>query len=391
MSPTMAHAVVVPRTPIARLAGFVRELVGFTTLVVALLLLFALPARAATPGLVGAWSFDEPSGTSSQDLSGLGNHAKLGSVTRSAGKFGQALTFKGSSGSYVTVADAPSLRMTKAVTIEAWVKPSTTTGWRTVVLKERPDQLSYALYAANEQHRPAGHIFTSRDTAVAGGTALPVNTWSHLASTWDGNTQTLYVNGKKVASAALKGSVVNSSKPLRIGGNALWSEWFKGSIDDVRVYNRALSATEVASDRDTPVSSLAALPVPPLPIPPLPEPIPPLPLPTPQAAADTTPPSVPQGLTVTNRTQNSISLRWNASTDNVGVTGYRLYNSDDPAREHEPDHVHLQRARVRHELLARRDRRRRRRQRVLPARGRGHDEHDRVLDAHPDADRHRGA
>jgi hypothetical protein len=70
----------------------------------------------------------------------------------------------------------------------------------------------------------------------------------------DGANLRLYVNGTQVASRALTGAMRTSTGVLRIGGNSIWSEWFAGLIDEVRVYNRALSATEIQADMTTPVT-----------------------------------------------------------------------------------------------------------------------------------------
>ena len=99
-----------------------------------------------------------------------------------------------------------------------------------------------------------------------------------------------------VKSRALTGTIIASTGLLDIGGNAVWGEYFKGQIDDVRVYNRALSAAEVQTDMNTPVSG----------------------------APDTTPPTVSSpapsnGSTVTG----SITVSANAS-DNVGVAGVQF-------------------------------------------------------------------
>ena len=53
------------------------------------------------------------------------------------------------------------------------------------------------------------------------------------------------MNGSQVATHAVTGAMPNSTGPLQIGGNRVWAEWFQGQIDDVRVYNRSLSATEL--------------------------------------------------------------------------------------------------------------------------------------------------
>ena len=65
----------------------------------------------------------------------------------------------------------------------------------------------------------------------------------------------LYVNGKQVASDRLQGTAVVSNGALRIGGNKVWAEWFKGAIDDVRVYSRALSAAEIGADMAAPAAA----------------------------------------------------------------------------------------------------------------------------------------
>src|SRR5205823_14811920 len=85
---------------------------------------------------------------------------------------------------------------------------------------------------------------------------LTMGSWTHLAETYDGANLRFYVNGTLVTSTPMSGSMLVSGKALRIGGNRVWGEWFKGNIDDVRVYNRALSAGEIQSDMNTPVGDV---------------------------------------------------------------------------------------------------------------------------------------
>ena len=80
----------------------------------------------APSSLVGAWSFDEPSGLTAQDTSGRGNAGTISGATRSAaGRYGGALSFDGVN-DWVTVADAASLDLTTGMTVEAWVRPPRT-------------------------------------------------------------------------------------------------------------------------------------------------------------------------------------------------------------------------------------------------------------------------
>jgi concanavalin A-like lectin/glucanase superfamily protein len=61
------------------------------------------------------------------------------------------------------------------------------------------------------------------------------------------------VNGVEAGSRAQTGNIAASARPVRIGGNAVWGEYFKGLVDDVRIYNRALSVAEIQTDMNTPV------------------------------------------------------------------------------------------------------------------------------------------
>jgi hypothetical protein len=219
-------------------------------------------AAPTTPGLVAAYGFEEAAGTATDDASGNGNSGVISGATRIAtGRYGSALSFDGVN-DLVTVADAPSLDLTTGMTLEAWVYPTALSGYRTVVMKEVPSELAYCLYAHDGSPRPAAYINTGTaiDPTVAGSSSLPLNTWSHLAATYNGSTLVLYVNGTQVGSQVITGSLVQSANALRFGGNAVWGEYFQGRLDDVRVYNRALTASEIAVDLATPVTNVASPP-----------------------------------------------------------------------------------------------------------------------------------
>ncbi len=134
------------------------------------------------------------------------------------------------------------------------------TAWRTALLKEQAGQLVYALYANNDLNRPSGHLFTTGDLFSSGTAALSLNTWSHLAMTWDGTTQRLFVNGVQVGSRAVSGTLVNGAGALRFGGNNVWSEWFSGQLDEIRIYDRALTQAELQTDMTKPVACTGGTP-----------------------------------------------------------------------------------------------------------------------------------
>jgi len=224
-----------------------------------------VPARPAVPptstptttapqtaGLVAAYSFDETSGATVADTSGNNNTGTLGStVTRSTqGRFGGALVFSGDS--YVTIPNSASLALTAGMTLEAWVFPTASTGLEAALMKEQPGGLVYALYTSSSSSRPMVYFntgpSTNRHRYLSGPGALPLNTWSHLAATYDGATLRLYINGAQVSSQSHTGSLVTSTGALRIGGDSMWGEYFRGMIDEVRIYNRALTPTEIIND-----------------------------------------------------------------------------------------------------------------------------------------------
>jgi hypothetical protein len=128
--------------------------------------------------------------------------------------------------------------------------------WRTVLFKEQPTGTEYALYANNAAGLPVGQVQIHGEQNAAGPSAIAVGAWTYLTATYDGTAEKLYVNGQQVASVPLSRSVEVSDGNLRIGGNAVWSEWFSGLIDEVRVYNRALPQSEIQVDMATPVSAL---------------------------------------------------------------------------------------------------------------------------------------
>ena len=213
------------------------------------------PASAAT-GPVAAYGFNEGTGTAVADSStGGGNPGTAAGTSWAAvGRFGRALSFNGSSSS-VTVADSASLRLTTGMTLEAWVNPAAlgASTWRTAVFKQTAGGMAYALYANDGGGRPTGQVNVVGEQNAAGTAQLPLSTWTHLATTYDGATLRLYVNGAQVASKPQTGSIAASTGPLKIGGNAIWGEYFSGLIDEVRVYDRALAVTEIQADMTAPI------------------------------------------------------------------------------------------------------------------------------------------
>jgi len=214
-------------------------------------------------GLVLALGFDESDAATAIDSSAVGKNGAIQGAVHVAGVFGSALSFNGLT-DWVTLTDGTGspLDLTNGMTIEAWVKPTELDGWDPIVIKERAaDSLSYALYGNDGSPDPFGANVPANTIRVGAGDmnlrgpgALPLNTWTHVAITYNGSVQSLFVNGVRVAQRAQTGNIVAANGALRIGGDSTFAnEFFKGLIDEVRIYNRARTAAQISGDMNTPI------------------------------------------------------------------------------------------------------------------------------------------
>jgi PKD repeat protein len=215
-----------------------------------------ITVSAKTTGLVAAYNFDTGRGTTVPDLSGNAHHGRISGATWTpAGKYGQALAFDGVD-DWVTIAATPLLDLSPGATLMAWVYPTATSGVRDILLKEGSGVDIYNLYARNWRGRPESNVYVNSANRVAEGARLPTRAWTHVAGTYNGSVLRLYLNGVEVARRSVTGSLASSRGPVRIGGNRLWGEYFQGRIDEVRIYNRALTAAEIRGDMRAPVTAL---------------------------------------------------------------------------------------------------------------------------------------
>ncbi|MGH9844866.1 MAG: LamG-like jellyroll fold domain-containing protein [Blastocatellia bacterium] len=204
-----------------------------------------------TTGLVGHWKLDETSGTTAADSSGNG---LTGTLTNGpswvAGKVGNGLSFDGVN-DYVNLGNPTHLRFTDAITLSAWVKIDTFTNSGRIITKGgQPGSRGWALTVESGGY---ANFQIAKDTStlisVISG-ALATGQWIHLAGVYEpGVALRIYVNGALVASntTSIPSAQFNSALNVNIGRRPSNATYFDGTIDEVRTYNRALSAADVAA------------------------------------------------------------------------------------------------------------------------------------------------
>ncbi|WP_415296825.1 LamG-like jellyroll fold domain-containing protein [Cellulosimicrobium sp. SJTW-1] len=264
-------------------------------------------AVTSPDGLVGAWDLDEGQGLATADASGWSNGGSLvGAATWVLGRSGTAVRSDGVTG-YVRVPDVTALDLTTGMTVSAWVRPEHTATQYVVKKASQGTTDGYELGLASGG-RPflrLNHASSGDSYRVDATSSYPTDgTWVHLAGTYDGTRLRIYVNGVEQASKAGPASIGTNSLPLGIGAEPNGTRATKGAVDTVRLYDRALTATEVsalyaggsASPTPTPDPTPAPTPDPtPAPTPdPTPTPTPtPAPTPTPDPTPDPTPAPTP--------------------------------------------------------------------------------------------------
>jgi Concanavalin A-like lectin/glucanases superfamily len=230
------------------------------------LLGIAAVARAQTADHVaGLWHFDEGSGTTAYDSSGNGNTGTLetGAMFSAPFKFGDpgqldAVAFDGSTG-YISVADSSSLDIGENLTVEAWIYTTVSCGPlieasppQTIVAKWGSER-SY-VFGLDEECKLEGTVATgeAESVAVEGSTVVSPNVWHHVAlvvaDDLVSGTMTLYLDGTEDGSAVGPEyfyAAVGEATTIGAEDAENPTDFFHGNIDEVRIWNRALSAEEV--------------------------------------------------------------------------------------------------------------------------------------------------
>jgi hypothetical protein len=216
---------------------------------------FRTESEEFDPNLIAWWRFDEGAGTIAYDSAGDNDGNLINGPIWTTGLINGALNFDGIN-DYVNIPDSNSLDLTSQATLSAWINTKSLTAAQGIVGRWNyaggpPYKDSILLEARGDVSRKIRFLISTSDQD-SGVTVLPsnqqfnTNTWYHIAGTYDGVTMKLYINGQLDNYIAKNGNIFVSNSNWYIGafnyGNIAY---FNGLIDDVRVYDTALSADEI--------------------------------------------------------------------------------------------------------------------------------------------------
>lgn len=207
-------------------------------------------------------SFNEGSGTTTQDVSGHDNTGTLqnGTAWNTTGKYSNSLTFDGVD-DVVDIGNPSTLNLTSSFTLSAWIYPTNLSGDRDIITKVNGSSDYHLQITGNavQVGFSNGGWYSATTTNT-----VPLNTWTHVAGVFNdaSNTLTVYIGGTQSAQTTnVTATPQSTSNPVHVGMGWSGQNW-NGRIDDVRIYNTALSQSEIQTDMNTPLSTGGSSPTP---------------------------------------------------------------------------------------------------------------------------------
>ncbi len=203
-------------------------------------------------GLVAAYSFDEGAGTTAADSSANSNSAVIANATwTTKAKFGKALSFDGKN-SFLTagVAGLPDLNAPKTISCWLYFMGGAGQSQSVFALANESQQASVRQEFRSSQ---VGMLQYEGTWLVAASSPSAKN-WHHFAYTFDGTENRFYIDGQPISSSTIKPRAARVAS-FQIGRWITGSEYFKGTVDEVRVYSRALTLEEIRLVMNVPVAA----------------------------------------------------------------------------------------------------------------------------------------
>lgn len=227
---------------------------------VVFILSISITMGMADNSLVLYLTFDDDDGNTTKDLSSYKNDGGIiGNPQKVDGIFGSALEFNGTTDS-VEIPDSDSLAITKAITLEMWVKlPNDGANTNNVGIEKGGWEAGeYSLYVFYVPGNGSAMQFKDLPEACADansgflGPNLKDDQWHHIAGTWDGEVISVYTDGDLSVSVDCgSGPLDKNSKSVYIGARNGSERFLTGVVDEVRIYDRALSESEIKKDMET--------------------------------------------------------------------------------------------------------------------------------------------
>lgn len=211
------------------------------------------PSNTAT-GLTSYHKLNNGSGTTSTNSTGGTNGTLVNAPTwvLSPVSFaGNALNFDGTD-DVVTAAANSNLNITSAITLEAWVYATKNTGIQNVVSKSSQSINTGYIFPRTDNGWSSAvmYLYIGGNWRTLSATFPSLNAWHHLAATYDGANMRIYVNGVLAATQAQTGAIATNTNALALGNQPGYSEYFGGSVDEVRIWNIARTGAQILADKN---------------------------------------------------------------------------------------------------------------------------------------------
>ncbi len=195
------------------------------------------------------WRFDEGTGITINDATPNANTGTISGATWTSGFINSSLTFDGND-DIVTINNDYSMNITRAITLSAWVKPNTISKpWQRAICKDNQTTSSSYILGISSYGGVYFALFQgSTQYYITGTTQLQVGAWNHLVGTWDGTTMRIYLNGvMQSETLTFSGTINTISDPVRIGRATTSLYALNGSIDEARIYSKALNSNDITT------------------------------------------------------------------------------------------------------------------------------------------------
>ena len=204
-------------------------------------------ARIDPETAVGIWLFDEGKGDTNKDSSGNGHDGEIkGNLKWVDGKFGGALSFPGIADSYVSISHEDSLSLSNW-SITSWIKVEDSGSWQGIVVKQGGAPRNYATYVnkGTGLFRSEIRLGNGTQKGVGGQTVVTDSQWHHVAATYDRQFMRVFVDGMLEGEAPIVDEPATNTDPVRIGVFNEGESPTKGIIDEVGLFNVALTEDDI--------------------------------------------------------------------------------------------------------------------------------------------------